>query len=487
MIYLPEIYPDELVYSWLARYYVKTGYIRHSFISEELFECKTTKPSIEFINQYAPNVYQDIIKKISMEELIEKHTMFPYYGRFLPLKKRIKAFKSLKRMNTNINNLLPIPKKKDNTKRYLKYCPICVENDRKKYGETYWHRIHQLRGIAICSKHKCYLIDSKIEIINKRVPLIASEIAIPIKNNCFICENNIEIKIADYNEKVFHSKLDFQSEVTIGKFLHFKMENTPYRSIRGEQRNILLLHTQFKNYYKNLPNNNFSELWQIQKVLTDDRINFNEICMLAMFLNISPNELTNMKISQISQEQKFDKQIFELRKQGLKYTEIAKKLGASYDTVKAIGERKYSKYHNQEYSNKSLKSGAKAYNWDKIDDDTFPLVKKAIEQIQKSNESKPKKITVFAIEKLLGLPSKRISQYLPKCRIEIEKYYETQEEYWAREVAWAIGMIVEKGDVLNWTHIRDLTNMRKQNFIKCFPYLVKYTDETTIENLKVLL
>ena len=50
-MYLPEIYPDELVYSWLARYYIKTGYVRYDFVAEELFQSKTVRPDIEFVNQ----------------------------------------------------------------------------------------------------------------------------------------------------------------------------------------------------------------------------------------------------------------------------------------------------------------------------------------------------------------------------------------------------------------------------------------------------
>ena len=83
-------------------------------------------------------------------------------------------------------------------------------------------------------------------------------------------------------------------DITVGKFLHSRMENTPYRSVRGEQRNIALLHAEFQEYYKKLPDNNFSELWQIQKVLTDDRVNPYEVCMIAMFLNISVKDLIKM-------------------------------------------------------------------------------------------------------------------------------------------------------------------------------------------------
>ena len=80
---------------------------------------------------------------------------------------------------------------------------------------------------------------------------------------------------------------------------------------------------------------------------------------------------------------------------------------------------------------------------------------------------------------MLGLPDKRIVQYLPKCRGEIERHEETQEKYWAREVVWAVDTIRKNGDILNWKHIRNLTNMRKKNFIACMPYLCDYEGEYT--------
>lgn len=44
----------------------------------------------------------------------------------------------------------------------LCYCPACACDDRKKYGETYWHRIHQIRGITVCEKHGTVIKSSGI-------------------------------------------------------------------------------------------------------------------------------------------------------------------------------------------------------------------------------------------------------------------------------------------------------------------------------------
>lgn len=485
--YFPEIYPDELIYSLLARYYTQAGYPCYWYAAEDLFVSKTVRPDIEFVNQYTSAVLQMITKDMSMEDVVLNHTMFPYYGRFLPLERRKKAYESLVNIQGNYHNLLAIPKRKDNNNRYLKFCPVCAENDRKQYGESYWHRLHQMQGIKICSIHKCYLMDCDVIISGKTSPtLVAAEVVIPeVINSPLFCDNEIECRIAQYMADIFQSKIDLQGDVTIGQFLHGRLENTPYRSIRGEQRNIALLHTDFTEYYKNLPENWFTELWQIQKVLTDDRVNFYEICMLAFFLNIPSADLVHMELPEKTQEQKFDEQIIMLHEQGLKYPEIARRLSAPYDTVKAIGEQKYKIYRKE--SKKPLKCGAKAYNWQQIDRDTLPLVKEAVRQLQGDEVSRPKKVTVFAVEKMLNLPSKRISLYLPMCKAEIKKHEESQERYWAREVVWAVNKIIREGDVLNWKHIRNLTNMRKCDFIACMPYLDVFTDDKLVNRIKELL
>jgi hypothetical protein len=39
---------------------------------------------------------------------------------------------------------------------------MCVEQDRRQYGETYWHRSHQLPGIELCPEHECRLLSTSV-------------------------------------------------------------------------------------------------------------------------------------------------------------------------------------------------------------------------------------------------------------------------------------------------------------------------------------
>ena len=338
--YFPTAYTDELLYSQLARYYTKSGYMTYTFAAEELFTSKAVRPDMDFINSYTSAAVQAITRNMPMEAVIEKHTMFPCYGRFLPKERRQRAFQSLVSMKGNYHNLLPIPQSKNGEVRCLRYCPACAANDREQYGEAYWHRIHQIIGIHVCPVHRSYLIDSGVIISGQATPsLKTAEDIIPQSEICVLADSEIEIRVAAYMAAVFQAHIDMDSCVTVGEFLHSKMAYTKYRSVRGEQRNMALLHADFTEYYMDLSQNWFAELWQMQKVLTNDRVNFYEICLMAMFLGVTIDELVHMELPEKTQQQLFDEEVYRLHEQGLKYPAIAKMLSAPYGIVKTIGER----------------------------------------------------------------------------------------------------------------------------------------------------
>ena len=123
--------------------------------AEDLFESRAVRPDIEFLNAYTRDALERITSEMPMENVIIRHTMFPYYGRFLPIERRTQAFHALLNTQSNYRDFLYMPTRKDHRPRKLRYCPMCAEEDRKRYGETYWHRLHQMIGVNICGKHHC--------------------------------------------------------------------------------------------------------------------------------------------------------------------------------------------------------------------------------------------------------------------------------------------------------------------------------------------
>lgn len=72
-------------------------------------------------------------------------------------------------------------------------------------------------------------------------------------------------------------------------------------------------------------------------------------------------------------------------------------------------------------------------------------------------------------DKVRELHSKYLDK-LPKCKQYVIDNQEMMEEYWAREIAWAISKIQKENGVVNWRGIRDLTNLSKANYLRTISY-----------------
>lgn len=125
----PSLYEDELVYSVLARYAVRSGYLIYRAIAEDVLCNKTERPSIEFLNRMTDDALSKFA--IPLPELIHRHTMFDYYARFLDYKKRQAIYNALANgdMKTFGNS---ISLRHDGKEHFLRYCPICAAEDRQQ-------------------------------------------------------------------------------------------------------------------------------------------------------------------------------------------------------------------------------------------------------------------------------------------------------------------------------------------------------------------
>ena len=58
----PEPYKDELIYSVLARYYVRSGYAKYVFVAEDLFLKRSVRPSFEYLPALSDEVVDQLTK-----------------------------------------------------------------------------------------------------------------------------------------------------------------------------------------------------------------------------------------------------------------------------------------------------------------------------------------------------------------------------------------------------------------------------------------
>ena len=479
--FMPSIYKDELVYSWFARYYVHSGHPAYVFAIEDLLERKNTRPDLEFISHLNLHAREIITKMIPMEELVLYHTMFPCY-RFAENTRLCNALKSMTDSGEDAHHLLPVSKNRlGEQHHYIKYCPVCAAEAREAYGETYFTRSANIRNVDICAKHSCRLKNTNIEISGKQsARLYVAETEIKDVEPEFV-KNGRELQFAQYMTEVFQKPIEMDNKTGIGEFLNSKLEGTKYLSARGKARNITLLFKEFMDFYKTLPNQGLTKLSQMQKIFTGYRWDFYEVCQIAFFLNISVDALINPQMPEKSQTELFNERVEQLYAQGLGCHRIAKKLGCSPSTAKNANRVKPKAEHDY-----SVRKGIKRDDWEKIDEQMLEQVLDTCEKIYYNDGGRPGHVTVNAVCRNLRLPDKRFD-YLPKCRKIIYEYEEKKEIYWAREVVWCYQELIKKKEEVCWRNIRNVTNLRKDNFMASFPYLEKFTDMETAGKIKSLL
>lgn len=493
--FMPEIYPDELVYSWIARYYAHSGYPAYVFALEDLLGRKNARPDVELMGKLKKDAQSMIAKMMPMEELVLNHTMFPYY-RFTEGARLSHALKSMTENHGDACKLLPVSKGKQGMQtRHLKYCPVCASEERETYGEAYWDRKATIRNIGICPKHKCRLKETSIEISAKQSPrLYVAETEL-----CDVAhepvEEGLEIKLTEYMLEVFQSPIDFKNKVPVGDFLRSRLEGTKYLSARGMQMHISLLLGDLMGFYQELQGTakenaeeqalyqGITEKHQLQHIFSNKNSDFYKICQLAFFLRISLEELTNPKLPERTQTEIYNETVAELYAQGLGCHRIARKVGGSSSTVRKANKTKEKK--PQDHS--AARKGKQAEDWEKMDEEMLPEVQKAINEIYDGVE-RPKRVTEYAVTKYMGWPERRFN-YLPRCRELVKSYYEEFPVYWAREIVWCYQELMEtkEGNDIHWRDIRNITNLRNDNFKAAFPYLKEFTDVDTAEKIKSLL
>ncbi len=473
--YIPPLYEDELIYSWLSRTYAHSGYNHYTYFAKEVFEVPTVRPDFEFINHYKPELLSFLTKDKTLFDIICRHTMFPYYARFMSKDRRIEAYEALSAFDSKtFYQRITMPKSKTCEVRYLRYCPLCVGEDREQYGETYWHRVHQIRHINICPKHLCYLKNSTVQITSTSSPcLLTAEESITDMEVDY-CNNSNECNLAEYVEEVFKAPLDLDLDIDMGRFLTSRLVGTPYLSQRGQIRYMDKLHTDFSTFYNGTNTNGFNERWQLDKLFSSDKYNHFGVYLMAMFLGISSEDVIFHNIVYIDCKKAFDEEVFRLHSKGLNYAAIARRMGASYNVVKPIGEGLYGKYHY--CTDNPRKGGSKKRDWKSLDIELLPKVKALVEQMTSIKDKRPSMVTLGRIERLLGLRDKSMDN-LPTCREYILKHTISQEQFWALTLDWAVALLQKEGKPMHTTNLQRLTNMRKSYIVSALPYLSGQTSE----------
>lgn len=210
---LPEGYPDEWFYSILARYMKSYGELEASFVIRKLLNQPRSAVSLrgKEIFKYLDNTPTE---SRSLEFFIKNHTFVPFIKRYHSKSSKINLYKNLHQKKIRFGRFSV-------QQKCLRYCPLCVEEDIKKYGETYWHRLHQIPGVNYCSLHDCSLENSQ-SLLKKQL-YFAHKVICPSRPNRNFTQ--IDKKVEPYFRKALFSDFSFFKDkpvVSISEFLYKK-------------------------------------------------------------------------------------------------------------------------------------------------------------------------------------------------------------------------------------------------------------------------
>lgn len=162
--HIPTTNPDELLYSLCARYAARVRYPSKKSVLLDLFGTHNVIASvglpcrIGLLREAIPSGSDLTIRRV-----IDEHTLLPYFAPFIPAGRVAQLRRDMEGSGGTrvysrsgvMAGRLPAPER-------FRFCPACKTEDEKGCGETYWHRLHQLPGIEVCSSHLTFLENSSL-------------------------------------------------------------------------------------------------------------------------------------------------------------------------------------------------------------------------------------------------------------------------------------------------------------------------------------
>lgn len=155
LYFFTDPYQDEAMFSILDRYNRYSGNMSSRRTQEELFGQRTTNQSSNFpsyLSYFSKQFTNDSI--YSPEYFINNHTIFPIYRPFLSNQRANQLVTDMEEDRAASIHMRIGEMAGGICKDYgLRVCLKCMIEDKKNYGESYIHRIHQVPGNQICNKH----------------------------------------------------------------------------------------------------------------------------------------------------------------------------------------------------------------------------------------------------------------------------------------------------------------------------------------------
>ncbi|MCT4596030.1 MAG: TnsD family transposase [Anaeromicrobium sp.] len=463
----PLLYKDSLLYDIISRYRRMNGIISTKALVKDLYGKEVTLTSIYFpphISGIVSNL--PYTSKITEDIIIKNHTMYPFYTAFLSPDKSKEIYDAMSVSNGHsFFNKVGICSSQIRMNKYLKFCPICFKEDMKKYGESYWRRLHQIPGVFYCLEHECELLDSDVTPINCRVQYSCAyeETCVDIGENKIINPRFKELNLQLIRQVNYLLRNDVERK-ELDFIIDFYIDRLRDRGLTASSGAIYM--KEFQREFVNFYSHEYLQLLQsdidIEKEYNWLRVfirhngkNRNPLrhLLLLQFLGVEVKHLFQCKqvigkrkvnhipIPKLDRDEMREKWIQIIKDNPDATRSELKKIAKGIHTWIYKHDREW--YEQVSPAPKKKKEKSNLINWEKRDAECLVLVKKAVEQLL-NQEGKPVRICKSTIRRKLGFNTWFNNKKLVKTHEYIEKVKEDIESYRIRKIKWAINEMLEK-------------------------------------------
>lgn len=145
--------PDELLSSVWVRTVRRAG-----------LPVRTVARALTGGRKWAPGFFTaghvcDLAPVLGLEpvELLWRHTVFPYATAFFDNPVYDVAMAAALSTGEAATGMGAVTQSASDPVRFRRFCTACAGEDRQRWGESYWHRAHNLPGVLICVHHGAVL------------------------------------------------------------------------------------------------------------------------------------------------------------------------------------------------------------------------------------------------------------------------------------------------------------------------------------------
>jgi hypothetical protein len=316
--FFPPLYPDELLYSAFARYHQRSGNESYKVTMMDLFKKTTISAVSDFPSELSVLCHRINSENFNPYFLIDNHTLLPYFYPFITNENRNRIKEQMISGTSNgIFVGLGLAASKISETNFFRFCLHCLKEEIDNYGESYWHRTHQLPGVIICPVHKEELYYSNIPYRNKQNKhrfFTLDNKTIKYSEKILVLENfyNNFLFIAEQSYRLLN---DSQLLIGINSIQEFYLEKlqekgyiTPSKRIRMKELIFSFLGSFEPGFLKSINcsfNQNDEDTW-LHKVLRKPRVACHPLRHLLLYLFLN-TELPNKELKIRLGDQPFGK------------------------------------------------------------------------------------------------------------------------------------------------------------------------------------